>query len=134
MEYSEDGKYIRDIPCSDSPFDLTVINSDRIAVTYGREKYLEILNMKNNTVERKVRFDNDCFGISFQDNKLFIIIDGIVITDITGKVLKTFNTKCGLYLTTTKDRIYVTRNSSVNCISMTGETIWDYTEKSLGDL
>ncbi|XP_071160953.1 E3 ubiquitin-protein ligase TRIM45-like [Mytilus edulis] len=35
LEYSEDGKYIRDIPFSGFQFDLTVIDTDRIAVTYG---------------------------------------------------------------------------------------------------
>ncbi|VDI76335.1 Hypothetical predicted protein [Mytilus galloprovincialis] len=135
MEYSEDGKLVRNIPCSDEPFDLTVIDNDRIAVTYGDIQNMEILNIKNIKVERKVKFEKDCYGISYQDNKLFIsIVSDIVITDIMGKVLKTFNTNCGFYLTTTKDRIYFTRKSSVISISMTGETIWERTEKSSGDL
>lgn len=25
LEYDEDGKHVRDIPCSDKPFDVTVI-------------------------------------------------------------------------------------------------------------
>ncbi|VDI49499.1 Hypothetical predicted protein [Mytilus galloprovincialis] len=66
-EYSEDGKHIRDIPCSDSPFDLTVIDHDRIAVTYGN-KYIEILNLKNDKVEKKVKFDKECYGISYQNS------------------------------------------------------------------
>ncbi|CAC5395463.1 unnamed protein product [Mytilus coruscus] len=133
-EYSEDGKHIRDIPCSNGPFDLTVIDSDCIAVTYGDKKYVEILDMKNNTVVRKVIFNDECHGISYQENKLFIIIDGIVITDITGRVLQTLDIDCGSYLKTIKDRIYFTCNSTVNCISMAGEKIWEHTEKSSGDL
>lgn len=134
MEYSEDGKRIHDIPCSSKPFDLTVIDTDRIAVTYGDKKYVEILNLKKNTVEKEVEFENDCYGISYQDNKLFIIITGgIVITDIEGKVLKTFYFECEMYIETTTDRIYFTtkRGRTVNCISMEGEEIWVYKEKSL---
>ncbi|CAC5395465.1 unnamed protein product [Mytilus coruscus] len=128
IEYSEDGKHIRDIPCSRPPFDLTVMDTGRIAVTYGNCKYIEIFNIKNNIVERKVKFEIDCYGISYQDSKLFIIIGGIVITD--RKVLKTLNIDCGSYLKATKDRIYFTNKTSVNCISMAGETIWEHTEKS----
>ncbi|XP_063427219.1 uncharacterized protein LOC134710753 [Mytilus trossulus] len=135
-EYSEDGKHIHDIACSYSPFDLTIIDTDRIAVTYGNGQYIEILDMKYNSVERKVKFKDDCYGISYQDNKLFIIIGGIVITDIRGVILKTLNIGCGLYLETTKDRIYHTSNFSatVNCISMTGEKIWEHTKESPVDL
>ncbi|CAC5387381.1 unnamed protein product [Mytilus coruscus] len=87
--------------------------------------------MKNNTVEKKVKFENDCFGISYQDSKLFIITGVIVIIDIEGKVLKTFYFDCGIYLETTKDRIYFTtkRGHTVNCVSMAGEEIWVHKEE-----
>ncbi|XP_071160946.1 uncharacterized protein [Mytilus edulis] len=134
MEYSEDGKHIRDIQCSHRPFDLTIIDTDRIAVTYGNKKNIEILNIKYIKVESKVKLENDCYGISYQDNKLFIKSGGIVITDIKGKVMKKLNIGCELYLKTTKDRIYFINNSIIKCISMTGEKIWEHTEKSSSDL
>ncbi|XP_063427220.1 uncharacterized protein LOC134710754 [Mytilus trossulus] len=134
MEYSENGKHIRDIQCSGRPFDLTVIDTDRIAVTHGRYQYIQILDIKNNTVEKKVEFDNDCDGISYQNNKLFIISGGIVITDSTGNVLNKLRVDCGLFLETTIDRIYFTdfRVDTVNCISMTGEEIWAHKVELLG--
>ncbi|VDI01469.1 Hypothetical predicted protein [Mytilus galloprovincialis] len=133
MEYSKDGKHIRDIPCSNEPFDLTVIDTDRIAVTYGFWQYVDMLNLKNNAVEKKMKFDNNCYGISYQDDKLFISSEGIVITDITGKVLKTLKVNCGRYLESTIDRIYFTdnRDHTVHCISMTGEEIWVHKVESL---
>ncbi|CAG2229593.1 unnamed protein product [Mytilus edulis] len=135
MEYSEDGKHIRDIPCSDKPFDLTVIDNDRIAVTYGDSKYVNILNLKNTAVEKKVKCDENCYGISYQDNKLFIRSGGIVITNITGKVLKTLRVESGRYSESTNDRIYFTvgRDHTVHCIFMTGEEIWVRKVKSLVD-
>lgn len=33
MEYNEQGQYLRNIPCPDKPFYITLIDSDRIAVT-----------------------------------------------------------------------------------------------------
>ncbi|CAG2185984.1 unnamed protein product [Mytilus edulis] len=135
MEYSEDGQHLRNIPCSEPPFDLTVIDNDRIAVTYGHRKYIQILNTKNHIVERKVKFDKDCYGISYQANKLFIIIDDeIVILDIAGNVLITLTMDCRFYLETTVDRIYYNRDHTVHCISMTGEEIWVHKEKFLVSL
>ncbi|CAG2224250.1 unnamed protein product [Mytilus edulis] len=136
-EYSEDGKYIRDIPCSVIPFDLTVIDNDRIAVTYGKFcQYIHILNIKNYTIEKKVEFQSTCYGISYHDKKLFIILENsIVITDSAGKVLETLNVECDTYIKTAKDRIYISVRSdhTVNCLSMAGEKIWIHKVESLID-
>lgn len=139
LEYSEEGKHIRDIPCSKPTFDVTVMNAERIAVTYGNSSdgYIDILNtsIKNNTYIQKVKLNSRCFGISYQDNKGFIIRiqDCIVITNIAGKVLKKLNSSYGAYIGTTNDRIYFTnaRNHTVHCISMTGEEIWVRKEAAL---
>lgn len=135
MEYREDGRHIRNMPCSGSPFDIAVIDSDRIAVTYGSfSQYIEIFNIRTNKIVKKAKLKNKCYGISYQDNKLYVIIeDGIVITNMHGKVLSKLNVECGLYLETTEDRIYFTveRNHTVNCISMIGEELWVHKEESL---
>lgn len=60
-------------------------------------------------------------------------MNGIVITNITGEVLKTLNINWQyqrLYLKATKDKIYFTSYSTVTCISMSGEKIWEHTMKS----
>ncbi|VDI75646.1 Hypothetical predicted protein [Mytilus galloprovincialis] len=51
IEYSEDGKHIRDIPCQNSkpPFDLLVIDADCIAVTY-KDRVAYIFNIKNRSI------------------------------------------------------------------------------------
>ncbi|CAG2238883.1 unnamed protein product [Mytilus edulis] len=137
MEYSEEGEHIRDIPCSKPTFDVTVLDAERIAVTYGNSSdgNIDILNIKNNTNVQKVKLNSRCFGISYQDNTGFIIRiqDCIVITNIAGKVLKKLNFGCGSYIGTTRDRMYFTngRDHTVNCISMAGEKIWVCKEESL---
>ncbi|XP_063427250.1 uncharacterized protein LOC134710783 [Mytilus trossulus] len=132
LEYSEDGKHIRDIQCSGSPLDLTVIDTDRIAVTY-EEQCIEILNINNNTIEGKLfHFEESCYGISYQDNTIVIITqEGIDIIDVGGKVLKSFTVRCGSFIGTAKDRIYFTVDDAVHCISMAGDEIWIRKEKSL---
>ncbi|CAG2254507.1 unnamed protein product [Mytilus edulis] len=45
LEYSEEGYYIGTIPVSAAPFDITVLDSDRIAISYGGKnssKYITI--------------------------------------------------------------------------------------------
>ncbi|CAC5365057.1 unnamed protein product [Mytilus coruscus] len=70
MEYNNIGQHIRDIPVSNKLFDLTAIDTDRIAVTYGESKYLEIVNTKNKDIRKKLKCSSSCFGISYQDQKL----------------------------------------------------------------
>ncbi|XP_063420778.1 uncharacterized protein LOC134705995 [Mytilus trossulus] len=44
MEYNNKGKHIRDILVDHRPFDLAAVYSDRIVVSYGVSKYMEIIN------------------------------------------------------------------------------------------
>ncbi|CAG2258108.1 unnamed protein product [Mytilus edulis] len=69
MEYNNDGQHIRDIPVSDKPDSLTLVDTDRIAVTYGESKYLEIINTKNTSERKRVNCSGNCWGISYQDQK-----------------------------------------------------------------
>lgn len=56
LEYNEKGKYIRDVNVSDKPYDLTEIDTDRIAVTYPDVKRLEIMSIKKGTDDRKTLY------------------------------------------------------------------------------
>ncbi|CAG2190265.1 unnamed protein product [Mytilus edulis] len=139
MEYSDNGRHIRDIPVSDQPFDLAIIDSDSIAVSYGKNNDMEILNINNKKVHAKVTFEYGCFGISYQNGNIYILVtnEGIVEMDVSGKRLRTIGGKYaeyGIYhLTTTNDRIYCTNfiKNSVYCCSMMGEDIWTFTDQSL---
>ncbi|CAG2229594.1 unnamed protein product [Mytilus edulis] len=88
MEYSEDGKPIRDIPCSNSPFDFTVIDSNRIAVTYGNSEEIWVH-------EDESLFDSR--GITVDDHQNVFLSDGysnlLTIIQHDGKASKTLLTK-----------------------------------------
>ncbi|VDI09067.1 Hypothetical predicted protein [Mytilus galloprovincialis] len=141
MEYSDDGRQIRDIPVSYKPFDFAIIDSDRIAVSYGGNYYMEILNINNKMVLAKVSFKWNCRGISYQNGHIYIIVtyEGIVEIDMLGKRLRTIGGKYArrdiCHITTSNDRIYCTdfAESAVYCCSMTGEDIWTFTDQSLGN-
>lgn len=137
MEYSEGGNYIRDIPVSRRPYDLTVIDTDNIAVSYGN--CMEILNLKNNEVLTKETFEWNCWGISYYNKKIYVVVftEGIQEFDISTKCKRLIFEKHKepdvLYITTAKDRMYCTSSDKgiVYCCSMQGETLWSYTDESL---
>ncbi|XP_071171922.1 transcription intermediary factor 1-alpha-like [Mytilus edulis] len=139
MEYSDDGRHIRDIPVSDTPYDLAIIDIDRMAVSYGGKYYMEILNINNKMVLAKVSFRFSCWGISYPNGHIYILVtnEGIVEMDMSGKRLRTIGGKYAegviFHITTTNDRIYCTdfRKDVVYCCSMTGEDIWTFTDQSL---
>ncbi|XP_063425269.1 uncharacterized protein LOC134708557 [Mytilus trossulus] len=134
-EYNNNGQHIRDIPVSGKPHSLTLVDTDRIAVTYGT--YLEIINTKNTSERKRVNCSSYCFGISYQDQKLYVVVyeQGIVVMDLNGKTLNTIDIDVSeVYnITTTSDRIYYTNYNSntVQCCSMTGQTIWVFKDRSI---
>ncbi|XP_076090601.1 uncharacterized protein LOC143062720 [Mytilus galloprovincialis] len=137
MEYNTNGQHIRDIPVSDKAHSLTLMDTDRIAVTYGTFKYLEIINTKNTSERKKVNCSSLCWGISYQDQKLYVVVfdQGIVVMDLNGKTLNTIdiNVDRVFHITTTSDRIYYTDEdrNTVHCCSMTGQKIWEFKDKSI---
>lgn len=136
MEYNNNGQHIRDIPVSDKPDSLTLVDTDCIAVTYGGSKYLEIINTKNiNSERKKVKCSSICWGISYQDQKLYVVVfrQGIVVMDLNGKTLNTINVLTVDHITTTRDRIYYTNvdRNTVHCCSMTGQEIWVFKDQSI---
>ncbi|VDI05399.1 Hypothetical predicted protein [Mytilus galloprovincialis] len=137
MEYNNNGQHIRYIPVSNKPYSLTLVVADCIAVTYGPSKYLEIINTQNNSDRKSVDCSNNCWGISHQDQKLYVVVfqQGIVVMDLNGKTLNTINIDVIFlyHITTTRDRIYITdpRNNTVHCCSMTGQEIWELKDQSI---
>ncbi|VDI37368.1 Hypothetical predicted protein [Mytilus galloprovincialis] len=70
IEYSDDGRHIRDITVSDKPYDLAVIDTNLIAVSY--DDFMEIMSITDNNVHSKVTFDSPCWGISYQNRNNYI--------------------------------------------------------------
>ncbi|CAC5392080.1 unnamed protein product [Mytilus coruscus] len=136
MEYNTNGQHIRDIPVSDKPYSLTLVDTNCIAVTYGHSYYLEIINTKKRE-RKKLKCKNNCWGISNQDQKLYVVVlgQGIVVMDVHGKTLKTIDIDVSgvFFITTTSDRIYYTNqvSNTVHCCSMTGHEIWVFKDQSI---
>ncbi|XP_052106160.1 uncharacterized protein LOC127738810 [Mytilus californianus] len=130
MEYNEDGNFIRDIPVSARPWDLTVIDTDHIAVSYRALCYIEVIDIRKKIV-KTVKFKNYCGGISYNDGKIYVVVknEGIVVLDMDGTKINTIKCSTDVYdITTSQSRIYFTqmKQHTVNCCTGTGEEIWNF--------
>ncbi|VDI30301.1 Hypothetical predicted protein [Mytilus galloprovincialis] len=136
MEYSKDGHLIRDIPVSGEPLDLTVIDTDQIAVSYSIRNYIEVIDLKKIIVMKTVKLKNTCWGISYSDGNIYVTVknEGIVVLNMEGTILNTI--KCDIdafQIATIDEKIYYTapQSNTVNCCTTAGNRIWNFKDKSL---
>ncbi|CAG2250719.1 unnamed protein product [Mytilus edulis] len=127
MEFDEQGQYLRNISCSDNPFYITLIDSDRIAVTHISSRNISIISLYSADVI-KIPVEHDCRGISYKDGKLYVVLTsgkGIVVLDLSGKVLNKIEYDTGntWVIATYKNKMYIAGNDTVKCFSLKGESI-----------
>jgi outer membrane protein assembly factor BamB len=135
--HNKDGKHIRNISVSYNPFDLTLFDSERVAIWYGVIGTVDILNLTTNRIEKTFEHKSCCCGISYEDGRLYTVVDhhGIIVTDLLGKHLDTIKEGVvgATYITTEKDRIYACSyiSNTVKCYSKTGELLWIFSDDLL---
>ncbi|XP_076088691.1 uncharacterized protein LOC143059087 [Mytilus galloprovincialis] len=134
-EYSTSGEYIRDIPISGQPYDIAVIDLERIAVTYGDASCLEIMNKNTFNVEKKISLQNRCWGVSHADGKLYVAHgDSVQVLNLSGQNLKTIKTVSNYIrrICASRDRIvYSDWENKVHCCNLNGEELWQFENDSI---
>lgn len=137
MLHNNDGKHIRDISVSYNPFDLTLVDSERVAILYGVMSSVDILNLTTNRIGKTFEHKSCCFGISYDDGRMYTLVDehGIIVTDLLGKHLDTIKEGVvgATYITIDKHRIYVCSyiSDTVKCYSKTGALLWIFSDDLL---
>ncbi|XP_071162385.1 uncharacterized protein [Mytilus edulis] len=135
MEYNKDGRLIRDIPVSAKPWNMTVIGTDQVAVSYDTLNYIDIIDLKKIIVMKTVTLKNNFWGISYSNGKIYVVVYcvGIVVLDIDGTVLNTIKCdKLAFNIASIEDKIYYTVPfaSTVKCCTTTGNNIWNFKDTS----
>ncbi|XP_071149225.1 uncharacterized protein [Mytilus edulis] len=134
IEYSDTGEHIRDIQVSGSPCCIAVVDSNRIVVTYGTAKFLDIMNNITFKVEEKISFQKSIRGVSQANGRLYVVTGcgTINILDLSGRQLETLEilSNSTTYLTTSGDRIFY-YTDKVHCCLMNGEELWKFESKNL---
>ncbi|XP_076088644.1 uncharacterized protein LOC143059065 [Mytilus galloprovincialis] len=136
IEYSDTGEHLRDIPVSVQPYDIDLIDSNSIVVTYGDDTFIEIINTNTFIVEKKINLLRSCLGVSHSNGRLYIIHGkSIQVLDLSGRQLELLKTASqgGAYIKTSRDRIYYSNhsNNKVHCCHLNGEEIWELESVSL---
>ncbi|XP_052066803.1 uncharacterized protein LOC127706320 isoform X1 [Mytilus californianus] len=144
----ESGSYYNYIKIRGLPYDLTMIDPDHIAITYGSSgtNILDVINLSSGAVEKEIQTQQfakkhstieDCFGISYWDNKIYVMVEkvGIVVLDTSGKALDTISidTEKGRKVVVFNDRIYYTnrKKNTIHCLNTVGQEMWVYRDKSI---
>ncbi|VDI42706.1 Hypothetical predicted protein [Mytilus galloprovincialis] len=70
LEYNAGGTYIGSIQVTAGPYDIEVLDLDRIAITYGCQQFFEIFNYRNSRVENKIKTEGHCWGLSQSNGKI----------------------------------------------------------------
>ncbi|CAG2194434.1 unnamed protein product [Mytilus edulis] len=130
------------------PYDLTMIDPDHIAITYGStgSNIVNVIKLSTGVTVKKIptkqfakkdSVTQSCFGISYWDGKLYVMVEmiGIVVLDTSGKALNTLSidTEKGRKIVVFKDRIYYTnrKKNTVHCLNLAGQEMWVYRDKSI---
>ncbi|CAG2257346.1 unnamed protein product [Mytilus edulis] len=124
---NSDGTDIHHIHLSYKPCYMTEMDSNIVAVTCHR--MILIINISTRSVISKINTNDNCYGISYNDDNLYVVIDKfkIHVMDMTGKVKRTMLAPSGLIHDITVDRnrlVCIDYTSSIYCCSLDGTLMW----------
>ncbi|XP_063434348.1 E3 ubiquitin-protein ligase TRIM71-like [Mytilus trossulus] len=129
------------INVSNQPVDVTCIDDKTIAITfnytYGPYK-IETINISSKQKEKEIETSNCCYGITNEQGRLvfYSLGKGIQSVDFSGKdhstIVKEPKMSDWNYVTVSGGKLYHTNRSTdtVTCYTITGEQIWEYSDKS----
>ncbi|CAG2245250.1 unnamed protein product [Mytilus edulis] len=136
---NSDGTDIHHIPLSYKPYYITEIDSNTVAVSCLYDRTILIINISTRSVTSTINTSGYCYGISYNDNNLYVVIDKSIIhvMDLTGKVIRTIPVPTyGIYdITVDRDRlICIDFTSSIYCCSLDGKVMWKFKKDEFQDL
>ncbi|CAC5410156.1 unnamed protein product [Mytilus coruscus] len=132
-----DGTDIHHIPLSYKPNYMTVININTVAVSCFYDRTILIINISTGSVTSTINTSGDCYGISYNDNNLYVVIGPSIIhvMDLTGKVIRTIPLPSDRIhdITVDRDRLVCIDTTSIYC-SLEGKLIWKFKKDKYQDL
>ncbi|XP_071174181.1 uncharacterized protein [Mytilus edulis] len=138
--HKDNGLFVCESPVSHWPLDVTCIDENTVAVTHNAEPYyIEIINIVKRKTVRQIKTSHQCYGITNEKGRLlyYEVGSGIQIADVKSEstatsVVKVDGKHGWNYVTTSKGKIYQTKNESgtVTCYTVTGHKVWEYKDES----
>ncbi|XP_063420760.1 nuclear factor 7, brain-like [Mytilus trossulus] len=137
--HNENGLIDFEIPVARRPVDVTCIAENTVAVTHHEWiYYIEIINIANKTIVKRIKTSNVCYGITNNNGKLIYYEtgSGILTVDVNHEssittVVKVDDKQHWNYVTAAKDKIYHTNpvTDTVTCYTVTGQKVWEKTNQ-----
>ncbi|CAC5418663.1 unnamed protein product [Mytilus coruscus] len=133
---TNDGKSDSEINTSTQfPIDVTCIDDLTVAVSFFGAAVIQIINITSKKVVLTISTLNVCGGITHQNNQMLCCenstgVSVVKLPNTDNFVLvkdKTLN-RWG-YITTYMDRLYHTKNNTVNCYFFTGKKLWEFKDE-----
>ncbi|CAC5385041.1 unnamed protein product [Mytilus coruscus] len=86
---NSEGSFITEIQFQDRSLDVTIINSNTVAVTMFEEELIFKVDIDTSKILLTIPVNEKCFGICFVDGKLVVSLkhDIIKIVDLSGNVM-----------------------------------------------
>ncbi|XP_071146855.1 uncharacterized protein [Mytilus edulis] len=135
---NSDGTDIHHIPLSYEPWFITEIDSNTVAVSSIGDSTILIINISTRSITSTIKTSGNCWGISYNDNNLYVVIDGSIIhvMDLTGKVIRTIPAPTDFIhdITVNRDRLVCINITSIYCCSLDGKLMWKFKMDEFQDL
>ncbi|CAC5423932.1 unnamed protein product [Mytilus coruscus] len=114
---------------------MTVVNINTVAVSCGYNRTILIINISTGSVTSTINTSGDCYGISYNDNNLYVVISYSIIhvMDLTGKVIPLPSDGI-TNITVDRDRLVCIDPTSIYCCSLDGKLIWKFKQDKFQDL
>ncbi|XP_071178914.1 uncharacterized protein [Mytilus edulis] len=131
--YSSDGEFVRYQSLHDIVRYMAIVDSNRLAFSNGSSKVVSIFNINTQKTEQKITFDEDCYGMSYDDRRLYIIgrteIFSVDLSDDLVHISSvSVNVSSVVFLSVNRDKIYYIDHSNytVYCCKQNMEVIWSF--------
>ncbi|XP_063397801.1 uncharacterized protein LOC134682156 [Mytilus trossulus] len=130
------GTDIHDIPLSYSPYAITQIDSNTVAVSCKGKIILKI-DISTCSITNEITTSRESFGISYYDNNLYIVIDRCLmhVMDLPSEEKRTIPSPLEhiVDITVDKNRMVIIERTSIYCCSLDGTQIWKTKKDNLED-
>lgn len=131
---NNEGLFIKAIELMDNPLDVSIIDSNTVAVTLSTGNCISIVDINTTKILRTLPVKENCHGICFADGKLVVSLANKLLQflDLSGNVLSTVS-KMGFatYCSVTNNKIYYAAhdNDEVYCCDLNGSVKWKFSLK-----
>ena len=140
MMFSNNGNYEKDIiRFSYKPYEVSCTGENIVAITICSKGEVVFVNVITNTITNTLYIGHACYGIDFTMNRLAIqavpvfTSSRIVYLDPKGQLIEGFNISAGFSrnISLRDGTIKRTGYDTIYCYSLTGQTIWDFRDRSV---